>query len=651
MRRFRDLITAVLASLVIGLFWWLAYTPPALALWAILGLHLLGGLAIYALLRALGWTGLAPLMSARVGALVLAPPMLVPFHLAGALGGPRGAVADVFIIGITVLICAGLGRIGQQRPGLAITVAVAGLAVDVAIVASVARRVPEQGALPTARTHADRGFGRGPVLIYGIDGADWQVLTPMMAAGELPHFAALLERGRGGILRSQKPMASPVLWTTIFSGMDPSTHGVDSWLRSDSRSRRVPMLWDALDAQGLSTLTVNVPGSWPPGRLDNGRLVVGFPIPGLTSRDTSHLLGSVLEGAGHHAVPVASPDIGARLQVGRVPVSNQLIDTLHRERLLPVAGSALELEITEPAAGRVLISGNFAQTLDLGVGETSSWLELDAGDVRALVQLHLLATEPLQLFVGPSFQDPVAPRHLIQTGFSEKDLALLGGEAPYVVEGIGWTAHRDERLAALVPELIFATQERQLELVEELLAVSTPDLVSVVFTAIDRVQHPYWSLHEPDLYADVWQPGENIRGRDYVLEAYRRADEGLGRLLALVPDDTTVFVVSDHGVSDADPLYDKTLGEAGHRLAGIWIAAGPRVRPARQALEMDVVDVMPTVLACIGAPLAEDLEGEPARICPRPTETVASYTAVAGAGASLVGAEQIEQIKSLGYME
>src|SRR5262245_38661716 len=39
------------------------------------------------------------------------------------------------------------------------------------------------------------------VAIIGLDGGDWSVIDPMIAAGELPNLAALLSRGRGAVLR------------------------------------------------------------------------------------------------------------------------------------------------------------------------------------------------------------------------------------------------------------------------------------------------------------------------------------------------------------------------------------------------------------------------------------------------------------------
>ena len=46
------------------------------------------------------------------------------------------------------------------------------------------------------------------VLIVGWDGADWEILDPLLAAGDLPNLAALIARGRKGISRSCTPSHS-----------------------------------------------------------------------------------------------------------------------------------------------------------------------------------------------------------------------------------------------------------------------------------------------------------------------------------------------------------------------------------------------------------------------------------------------------------
>ena len=73
----------------------------------------------------------------------------------------------------------------------------------------------------------------GPeVWVIGLDGADWDQLDPMIARGEMPHLASLRDGGAAGILRSDMPMISPILWTSIGTGKTPDQHGV-TWFMTD----------------------------------------------------------------------------------------------------------------------------------------------------------------------------------------------------------------------------------------------------------------------------------------------------------------------------------------------------------------------------------------------------------------------------------
>jgi predicted AlkP superfamily phosphohydrolase/phosphomutase len=604
---------------LIGLAWWAGYSPRAYSLVLLLALHaLLGGLW-----AAAAWVVKAreplPVVLGLLMGLVVAPAALAPLHQAGLLGGSTGALVDVAVVGVAVLT--GLRWYSAAAMGPALVAL--GLFGNSAIPSS---------SLPTAKFQEDF-YTTGPAAIIGIDGADWQVMDPLLAEGKLPNLAALIESGQHGVLWSSEPMASPVVWTTIFTGHTPDNHGLEDWYKSDARSRKVPALWDIYEAHDKPSLTINIPGSWPPSPMDVGQQISGFPIPGMASGDTGHLAGLVLD-AGEHTVPLSSPEVEAVL------LSNQLIDTLAREQVLPVSGYSPTWTVSVDG-GQVRIEGDDILTQSLAVGEHSAWISLQ-DDIR--VKFVGLDSGVL---VSPAFQSPVEPRHAYA---SNVEAEFLDGDVPYVVEGIGWTAHRDDRIAHVVPELLFETEERHLQAAEALLKGNTPDLFGYVFTATDRLQHPYWSLHETDAYEGVWTAPSTLAGQDYVVQAYIEADKALGRLVKLLPGNTTLFVVSDHGVSAEDPKHHKDKGEAGHRTDGIWIAAGPNIDPRTERSNMRVVDVVPTLLTCVGAPTAEDFDGQVVPICGDNVAVVDTYLGEAGSGIG-AGDDTMKQIESLGYIE
>jgi tetratricopeptide (TPR) repeat protein/predicted AlkP superfamily phosphohydrolase/phosphomutase len=116
---------------------------------------------------------------------------------------------------------------------------------------------------------------RGPqeeLWLIGLDGADWDLLEPMIAAGELPHLAALRAEGAYGRLRSDEPMLSPILWTSIATGKTADLHGV-TWFMSDapdgskvpvsSHNRWVRALWTIASERDQRVGVVGWWATWP----------------------------------------------------------------------------------------------------------------------------------------------------------------------------------------------------------------------------------------------------------------------------------------------------------------------------------------------------------------------------------------------------
>ena len=56
------------------------------------------------------------------------------------------------------------------------------------------------------------------VLLIGWDAADWKIINPLLAAGEMPHLASLIAEGVHGNHATLYPALSPMLWTSIATG-------------------------------------------------------------------------------------------------------------------------------------------------------------------------------------------------------------------------------------------------------------------------------------------------------------------------------------------------------------------------------------------------------------------------------------------------
>ena len=124
------------------------------------------------------------------------------------------------------------------------------------------------------------------VLLVGVDAACAPVLEPMFEEGRLPTLERLFAEGASADLESGVPPWTPSMWPSIYTGVNPGKHGVFGFLRFSgydydvvNRSHvRAPALWELLDSAGHSSVVVNVPVTHPPRPFD-GALIPGYAAP------------------------------------------------------------------------------------------------------------------------------------------------------------------------------------------------------------------------------------------------------------------------------------------------------------------------------------------------------------------------------------
>jgi predicted AlkP superfamily phosphohydrolase/phosphomutase/Tfp pilus assembly protein PilF len=121
---------------------------------------------------------------------------------------------------------------------------------------------------------AARGVA-GRVAIFAIDGADWDLLTELADDGVIPNLKALSRGGTTGSMQTIEPTVSPMVWSTVATGLPPDRHGVIDFVDRgshapvDSHSRHSPALWDISEAFGRHAMVVNWWTAWPPTSADN----------------------------------------------------------------------------------------------------------------------------------------------------------------------------------------------------------------------------------------------------------------------------------------------------------------------------------------------------------------------------------------------
>src|SRR5262249_20595189 len=154
-----------------------------------------------------------------------------------------------------------------------------------------------------------------------LDGADWEIVDRLASAGRLPNLGRLKREGAWGVLRSEEPLLSPIVWTTIATGRPPADHGIIGFLterngrtepvRSDER--KVRAFWNVASDLGVPVGVVGWYASWP------AEPVRGFLV---SDRAGSHQVGG---GAGAPSAGLAwPPDIVPEIERERGAVDREV---------------------------------------------------------------------------------------------------------------------------------------------------------------------------------------------------------------------------------------------------------------------------------------------------------------------------------------
>jgi len=151
----------------------------------------------------------------------------------------------------------------------------------------------------------------------------------------------------------------------------------------------------------------------------------------------------------------------------------------------------------------------------------------------------------------------------------------------------------------------------------DLLRRGVPDLTMVYIGSTDVIGHRFFGFRDPSLFK-YQLPGA---GNPDLAQALDRtcelADAWLGEILAVLPQNARIVLLSDHGMHAAFTEYPSEgfhSGEHQDGPPGVLIAAGPgiaRVEPVGADLKTigTVEDVTPTVLQMLGIPIGEDMDG------------------------------------------
>ena len=491
------------------------------------------------------------------------------------------------------------------------------------------------------------------LILLGIDGAEPSVVRHWANKGVLPNFARFLKTGAFGKCRSSIHPLTPQAWTSIITGVGAGVHGIYDFGQREpnsynmrlvtSKDRAAPAFWEIL-AGKKSVGVVNVPLSYPPDPVDGffisgmhtPKLSLGVYPPGLEKelegyvidvmchwyKNTGDFLADVIEMCDQrHRLVLElaekyNPDILFPVYIAADRIQHALwgkFTKKHLERpgwcrddgdaifriykqMDDILGDYMEIA-DETGASLMIIS-------DHGFGDLKRDVYLNA----LLAKNGLLAFDPKKIraytpIENPKAQDPTHdwqrdafPDGPVEFG-SDEDLKLGNVDPRYkTFDTVDWEKTK-AYCAGLFGNIWVNLKGREPK------GIVTEEQYENVR---DRVIALLKELKDPE---------DNQPVADKV---FKREELFTGPMAHLAPD--ILVQMRDYAYitrGSTEFLCNTVIGKVAvnhtgnHRLFGIIGLYGKHVRKGIELTGATVLDVAPSLLYLLGAPIPQGLEGKP----------------------------------------
>jgi predicted AlkP superfamily phosphohydrolase/phosphomutase len=452
------------------------------------------------------------------------------------------------------------------------------------------------------------------VFVLGFDGMDPTLARRWMDEGKLPNLKALAEEGTFKRLKSTQPSESPTAWSSFATGVNPGKHSIYDFLirhldderpympdlnmvkRPDAppkfyfgllpaerpkitSTRGGTSFWKTASADGVESVVLTVPVSWPPEELAHGDLLGGLPLPDLRANMgtfyywatdlSSYEEGNTEFGGILRRLLFDDGVCETLLQGPENPVLKREEYELREKRKLgPLSGKEqarleelattkdINLPLTvrwQEGSGHALLEIQ-GRKLDLKAGEWSPWVPLKFKinallSVHGMTQFHVSqADKELRLYASPINMDPRDPPTAISKpeSFAPELAAKIG-----IYRTLGWAESADKPLnegrldeAEFLYDSDRAMDDRE-KIILENLKRDDWDLFVAAIETTDRISHMMWRLTDP--LHPMYDRDLAAKYGDSIEKVYRRADDFVGRVRQKVPKDALFMIMSDHG--------------------------------------------------------------------------------------------------------
>lgn len=500
---------------------------------------------------------------------------------------------------------------------------------------------------PTPPANRQSPLSPAAALVIGLDGATWDLLNPMIAAGWMPNLARLVAEGTSAPLRSTLPPLTAPAWSSFMTGLNPGRHGVFAFQRALNRDLertyvnataiQAPLLWERLSAHGLRVGVLNVPLTYPV-RPVNGWLVSGMMTPSEESDFTYPAALAPTLRARRYVIDlrVLKQERDYRAPEQRLALVNDLQRVLQErqaafeEVLLPQGGDFIMVVYETPDRLQHwtwkyldellgLTGPRVVERTPIHAAVEETYRALDAAIGRTLA---LAAGPQTRLFMlsdhGFGFRHTRV--HMDQWLANQGWLTYAAGKADVrkrLKQSMGWLKRFLPRSLLLQGRRVFAVNR----IIDWTHTRAYSGVASEYAIYINRRgREPYGIVADAEvdalrrqIKARLLELTDPRQGQRVVLAVYDREEFYQGPFADQAPDLVYELAPGYEPTSEVSPgrLFTDVSaeGEGMHQPDGIFLAWGPDIAAQRLGPGLGLADLTPTILYSLGLPTPQGLDG------------------------------------------
>ena len=124
------------------------------------------------------------------------------------------------------------------------------------------------------------------VIVFGVNGAEWDIMRPLLVRGELPNIQRVINSGVSARLKTVSAPNCPKVYSVIETSTHPQEDGITGFMvggiTANTNMLKTEPLWSVLSKRGVTVGMANVPATFPVMPV-NGYMISGFETPDVNS--------------------------------------------------------------------------------------------------------------------------------------------------------------------------------------------------------------------------------------------------------------------------------------------------------------------------------------------------------------------------------